>query len=132
MVHPSFTDRDNPNWDESLELYMCAREAHDRENFSEAIKLFHESIRLSPHYKSLLLLGECLVREKRVNEAIVAFAAATTLNRSGIAPTHLAEIWFELGELDRAKEMIDLALQRQSHYKRAQELKKKIEAAPIE
>ena len=97
--------------------------------YSAAISLFRESILLSPHFKSLLLMGDCLVKEGRFEEAVVAYAAATTLNRSGIAPAHLAEVWLELGDLDRAKEMIDIALERQSHYKRAQECRRKIELA---
>lgn len=129
MVHPSFTDRSNPDWRESTELYYYAREAMDEEDYPNAIELFQRSISLDPNYKSSLLLGDCLVKMGRLKEAVTSYAAATTLNRQGIAPTHLAEVWLELGNLSRAKEMIDLALERQPHYKRAQTCAARIEAA---
>ncbi|MEM8947496.1 MAG: hypothetical protein AAGD11_20145 [Planctomycetota bacterium] len=132
MVHPSFTDRNSPYWSEALEVFEYAREAMDEEDYPRAVKLFQKSLRLSPRYKTSFLLGECLVKEGLLNEAVLAYAAATTLNRSGIAPAHLAEVWYELGDLGRAKEMIDIALQRQSHYKRAQAFAKKVEEALAE
>jgi tetratricopeptide (TPR) repeat protein len=129
MVHPSLTNRNDPDWREDLELYEYGYEAMNEGRIPEAIELFQKSVLLSPHYKPLLLLGDCLVKENRLNEAVVAYAAVTTLNRSGIAPAHLAEVWFELGDHDRAKDMIELALQRQPHYKRAQAFRLKIEEA---
>jgi tetratricopeptide (TPR) repeat protein len=115
MVHPSFTDRSNPDWRESLEVFEYGREAMHEEDYPRAIELFQKSWRLEPNYKTSLLLGDCLVKKGRLNEAVLYLAAATSLNRQGIAPAHLAEAWFELGDLGRAKEMIDIALQRQSH-----------------
>lgn len=129
MVHPSFTDRSNPDWDESREIYEYAREAMDEGHYLEAIELFQKSIHMTPNNKALFLLGECLMKEKRLNEAVVAYAAATTMNRSGIAPAHLAEVWFELGEVSNAMEMIELALKRQPHYKRAQKSHEEISVA---
>lgn len=132
MVHPAITNRDDPNWDESTELDAFAREAMDSGDYVTAIALFQQSVLLAPRYKRLFLLGECYVHENRLNEAVVAYAAATTLNRSGIAPAHLAELWFELGDLSRASEMIELAIARQPHYKRAQACQQKVKEALAE
>ena len=127
MVHPSITDRSNPDYRESLEIYEYAREAMDEQNYLKAIELFEKSWLMEPNYKTALLLGECMVKEGRLSEAVLYLAAATSLNRQGVAPGQLAEVWFELGDLGRAKEMADLALQRQPHYKRAKVLAERLE-----
>lgn len=123
-----YVDTPSPE-SESAKLHGDAREAISAGDFPTAIELLHKACSKAPGHGRLLMLGECLVHEGRFNEAVVAYEAAASLNNSGIAPAHLAEVWFELGDLHRAKEMIDIALQRQSHSKRAQAFAKKIEDA---
>jgi hypothetical protein len=62
------------------------------------------------------------MRLPRFKDAIIPLAAATAFNRQGIAPTLLAEAFLALNDADRACEYVTLALERQPHYKRAQEL----------
>lgn len=128
----SESQEDLPDTDEARSLFEHARNEMRAANLSSAAKLLAESAQLTPHYKTLLLLGECLFHLGRVKDAIVPLAAATTLNRQGIAPTLLAEALLKMGDPTKAQEMIDLALQRQSHYKRAQILKPTIDAAVAE
>jgi tetratricopeptide (TPR) repeat protein len=113
----------------AYDLFMVASEAMQRGEFEVAIEKFQESAILSSHYKTLQLLGECLKKVGRLNEAIVALAAATTLNRQGIAPTILAGIFYEKGDWAMAKEMVQIALQRQPRYNQAISLLLKIETA---
>ena len=123
-----YVDSPSPE-SESAKLHNDAREAVSAGDFARAIELLQKTLSKAPSHGRLLMLGECLVHERRFKEAVVAYEAATSLNNSGIAPAHLAEVWFELGDLYRAKEMIDIALQRQSHYKRAQAFAKKVDEA---
>jgi tetratricopeptide (TPR) repeat protein len=110
--------------DESEE-YRLYRKASDEElagRFENALKLFEESNRLKPHYKTCYHIGECLVHLNRHREAVVPFAAATALNRQGMAPYALARVFMTLGRPDEALEFIQLALERQPHLKKAREL----------
>lgn len=109
-----------------LEFFQNARVAMDAGDLIMAIDLFQNSVHLSPHYKSLLLLGECLIREERDREAIVPLAAATALNNQGIAPTLLCEVFLRLGDPIQAKRMLDTAIDRQPLYKRAKDLVEKV------
>lgn len=112
----------NEDSDASLILFERARDEMDAGNLERAISLFVESNQLQPNYKTCLLLGDCLLRVGRAKDAVIPLAAATTLNRQGIAPTLLAEVFLELGEPFRAVELVKIALDRQPHYKRAQKL----------
>jgi tetratricopeptide (TPR) repeat protein len=122
-------ETDAGDFDESRKLYDEAWDQMQKENYLEAIQLFEKSLALKPNYKTLLHLGNCLLSVNRAMEAIVPLAAATTLNRQGIAPTALAEALMGVGDPAKAQEMIDLALQRQPGYIRAQTLKPQIDEA---
>ncbi len=114
------------------ELYDQAYEAMTQSNFEEAIRLFEESVRFVPHYRSLLHLGECYFQLGKLVESVVPLAAATTLNRQGIAPALLAEVFLELGDPRKAKELVDLAVARQPDYKRAKTLRNRVDQAVAE
>jgi tetratricopeptide (TPR) repeat protein len=92
------------------ELYFEGRRAMDAGRLDEAIRLFEESIRIRPHHKSLELLGECLGRLGRWNEAVVALAAATTLNRTVRAPSLCAEALLHIKDYHRAIDVAEIAL----------------------
>jgi tetratricopeptide (TPR) repeat protein len=93
------------------EIYFEARRAMDGGRWEEAIRLFEESIRIRPHHKSLELLGECLGRLGRWNEAVIALAAATTLNRTSRAPSLCAEALLQIKDYCRAIDVAEIALE---------------------
>ena len=84
------------------ELYEAGR-AHMAAGELEAA---HNALRLSaeanPHFKTLELLGECLLKLGRPKEAIVPLAAASALNAGIRAPSLLAQAFLALGEHGRA------------------------------
>lgn len=91
-------------------------------NVASAIDLLRESAVLYPHYKTLELLGECLIRMNRPREAIVPLAASTALNKQARAPLLLAEAFLSIGELDKAKRFAAEALTRNPRYGLASQL----------
>jgi tetratricopeptide (TPR) repeat protein len=97
---------------QSSELYRQAHELMEKNRLEDAVPLFQQSIALSPHFKSLELLGECLVRLNRLPEAVVPLAAATTLNRGVRAPSLLADVFLKLGDYHGAYEVAEIALSR--------------------
>jgi tetratricopeptide (TPR) repeat protein len=115
--------------DGSLKLFLQACDEMDSERFDSAIELFESSNRIRPHYKTSLLLGSCLTRLQRHRDAIIPLAAATALNRQGIAPFELAKVFMTLDEPDRALEFVQLALERQPHLRAARELEPVIREA---
>src|SRR5262245_38776101 len=80
------------------EFYQRARALMDSGNLEEAVELFGESVGLLPHFKSLELMGECLVLLGRPRAAIVPLAAAARLNRQVRAPSLLAKALLEIGD----------------------------------
>jgi tetratricopeptide (TPR) repeat protein len=118
-----------PDWDESRALYEQGSEAMHAGQLESAIELFEQSNRLCPHYKTCLHLGECLIRLNRHTDAIIPLAAATALNRQGVAPFMLAEIYMMLGDPGKAHEFVTLAIERQPDLKRARELEPTIRQA---
>jgi tetratricopeptide (TPR) repeat protein len=72
------------------------------------------------------------MNQGRLAEAVVPLAAATTLNRQGIAPTLLAEVLLKLNDPTKAKEILELALERQPTYKRALTLRSLVDKALVE
>ena len=109
---------------QSSELYRRARELMGKNRLEEAVSLFQQSVALSPHFKALELLGECYVRLNRLPEAVVALAAATTLNRGVRAPSLLADVLLQLEDYDGAKEAAEIALSRDPHNRIALNAKK--------
>jgi tetratricopeptide (TPR) repeat protein len=77
-----------------------------------AIVLFEQSASISPHFKTLELLGECYSSLGKLQAAIVPLAAATALNAQGRAPALLADAFFHLGQSEAAIQFARLALAR--------------------
>jgi tetratricopeptide (TPR) repeat protein len=105
------------------DLYHQGREAMEAGALQEAVDRFRESIAEWPHFKTLELLGECLVRLTRLREAIVPLAAATTLNPQGRAPALLARVFLELGSYREAFDQAEEALRRSPGNKQALEVR---------
>lgn len=97
--------------------------------FEEAIGLFSESIRFNPHFKTLELLGESLIRVGRLREAIVPLAGAVGLNRQARAAILLAETFLALEDLPAARSQAEIAITREPHSTRAREIVAAIQAA---
>ncbi len=108
------------------ELYYQAREAMDAGQLEAAVGLFQQSIDAHPHFKSLELLGQCLIALGRPQEAIVPLAAAATLNNGVRAPALLAELFWELGEKTDAGQLAEIALARDPNNKKARAVKEKL------
>ena len=98
--------------DQAKASYDQGRVALEGGNHEEAIRSLSESARLHPHFKTLELLGESLLAIGRTSESVVQFAAATTLNRQGRAPSLLAKALLAMGDGVKAHEMARLALER--------------------
>lgn len=84
-----------------------------------AITHFERAAADYPHFKTLELLGEAWLRKGDALRAIVPLAAATTLNRQVRAPSFLAEAFLALGETLKAHEIALVALERESHNRKA-------------
>lgn len=96
----------------ALQLHYAARGLMDTGEYAEAAALLEASTKLDTHYKTIELLGECLWQMGRLRDAVLPLAAATTLNRQPRAPALLAQIFLELGDVRQAREMAELALER--------------------
>lgn len=108
---------------QSSYLYRQARELMEKDEFEDAVPLFQQSIALSPHFKSLELLGECFIRLNRLPEAVVPLAAATTLNQGVRAPALLADVFLKLEDYHQANEVAQIALSRDPNNRMALNVK---------
>jgi tetratricopeptide (TPR) repeat protein len=105
--------------DQSTKAYQHGRELLESGDLPGAIAQFEAAIALSPHFKSLELLGEAFMRSGQAVRAIVPLAAATTLNAQVRAPSLLAEALLTSGDPLKAHEVAKLALARDSSNRRA-------------
>jgi tetratricopeptide (TPR) repeat protein len=113
---------------EGYEIYLQGRQAMNDGKLEDAVNLFQKSTLLSPHFKTFELLGECLLKLKRYNEAVGPLAAAVALNKGVRAPSLLAEVFLAMGENSDAREFAELALSRDPNNKKAGEILSKVEA----
>jgi tetratricopeptide (TPR) repeat protein len=105
--------------EQSTKAYQRGRELLESGDLPGAIAQFEASIALSPHFKSLELLGETLMKSGQMVRAIVPLAAATALNAQVRAPSLLAEALLASGDPLKAHEISKLALARDSSNRRA-------------
>ena len=91
----------------------------DEKDFEKAADMFRQSAELDPHFKTLELLGETYIRLNRLSDAIIPLAASVSLNRGGRAASLLAEVFLHLKKYPAAKEMAEIALNRQPDNRRA-------------
>jgi tetratricopeptide (TPR) repeat protein len=85
--------------EESPTLYYKGREAMDRGDFRAAVDLFQQSIDLLPHFKTLELQGECLLKLEQPTKAIIALSAAATLGSRPFRSLYLlAQALVQIGE----------------------------------
>lgn len=111
----------------SFDKYEEGRAAMDQADLNRAIELFEESVRLSPHFKTLELLGECRLKNHQPSEAILPLAAAVGLGTNAFRAMYLlAKAYAELGNKKTALRYIDRALQMKPDFKSARELKESL------
>ncbi len=97
------------------------------ERFEAAAALFQQDINIQPHFKSLELLGECLIALGRPQKAIVPLAAATALNNGVRAPALLAEVFWNLDQKTDARRLSEVALMRDPSNKKAKAVQEKLD-----
>lgn len=116
-------------YEESFEKYEAGRVAMEKADFDRAILLFEESVKLSPHFKTLELLGECKINIGRPSEAILPLAAAVGLGTNAFRAMYLlAKAYSEMGDRKTALSFSEKALQMNPNFKRARELKEFLSA----
>ena len=105
--------------DPALLSYQAARSKFEVGDLDEAISLLEVSVAANPHFKTLELLGEALLRAGDPKRAIVPLAAATTLNDQVRAPSLLAEALEANGNAIDAHRIALLALKRDPNNRKA-------------
>lgn len=97
-------------------IYQEARRLFDQGRFGDAQRLFAESARADPHYKSFESSGECLLLDGRTAEAVLPLAAACALNRGARPRVLLARALAQIGRVSEARTWLAEALERQPGY----------------
>ena len=103
-------------------LYNQGREFMEAGELEQAIQSFQASVQALPHFKTLELLGECLLTLRKPWDAIVPLAAATALNSQVRAPALLAQAFLQGGEFHEAGKFASLVLTRAPGNKLAREV----------
>jgi tetratricopeptide (TPR) repeat protein len=117
------TNRSDTRRDEAFALYSAGRDALDEGNRPDAIEQLRRSAVLAPHFKTLELLGECLLEDGHSRDAIVYLAAAAGLgNRQFRSRYLLARALIAIGEPGHAIDKLREALEFQPTYRAAREL----------
>ena len=111
------------------DLYTRGREAMDAGDYALAIARFRRSVLLDPHFKTLELLGECLLRVGQPAEAAIYLAAAAGLGSRQSRPRYLlAQALVQIECRDWAADKLREALAFNPTYRRARELLAELEA----
>ncbi len=105
--------------DAAREAYEAVRGMLKAGDFAGAIAQLEASVAEYPHFKALELLGEAWLRSGNPGRAVVPLAAATTLNMQVRAPSLLAEAFLALGQELDAHRIVQLALDRSPHNRKA-------------
>ena len=101
-------------------LYQQGRTAMAVNDLETAIRLFEESARISPHFKTFELLGECFLKRGQHWEAISPLAASAGLgNKPYRALYLLAQALHNSGRRVEAIEKLNQAVEMKPDYKAA-------------
>ncbi|MFN3168892.1 MAG: hypothetical protein ACE37H_17730 [Phycisphaeraceae bacterium] len=103
-------------------LFCDARDASESGELELAVSFLHLSLEKAIHFKTLELLGDTLIQQKKPKEAIIPLAASASLNRGPRASYLLAQAFFELEQDQEALTAAEEALRRNPKYKMAAEL----------
>lgn len=93
-------------------------------NFADAIQHFQKSIKQAPHFKTLELLGECMLLSGSPLASIVPLAAAVGLGSNEFRALYLlAKAYAAVGEHRNGLKYVERALRIKPDFKKAQELR---------
>jgi tetratricopeptide (TPR) repeat protein len=115
-----FVPLDVAHKEKATELYDLGRQAFDEGDFQRCADLLRASAALEPHFKTMEVLGEALLRLGNARESILWLAAA-----AGFSPKQvrsrllLAEALEEIGEIGDARIQLAEALRVNPRYKSA-------------
>lgn len=113
------------DYEKAHSLYQEGRLAMDKRDFTKAIKSFELSSQLSPHFKTLELLGECLLNINKPNEAILALAASIGLGSKPFRARYLlGRALIQIDEKSDAAYQLNEAITLKPDYKTARDLLK--------
>ena len=98
--------------DASRLLYTKGRVLMQSGQLEAAVQAFEQSVAILPHFKTLELLGECLLELGRPVAAIVPLAAASHLNKQVRAPALLARALLEIKDFALAFEIAEEVISR--------------------
>jgi len=111
----------------STALYQDGRKAMDRGDLDAAVTLFRQSAEMFPHFKTLELLGDCLLQQKKAQDAIIPLAASAGLGANPYrAMFLLAQALQAIGESEEALEKLDALIALDPEYKSALSLRESI------
>ena len=110
-------------------LYQRGRAAMEAGETESAVRLFQESASIDPHFKTLELLGECLLKLGRHHEAVISLAASIGLGTKVYrAMFLLAKALDESGFRRNAIEKLEEAIAIKPDYKSARDLLEQLRA----
>jgi tetratricopeptide (TPR) repeat protein len=110
-------------------LYNEGRAAMEKGDLVSAVEMLKRSAELYPHFKTYESIGECLLKQDKVMEAVLYLSAAAGLgNKQFRSYFLLAKALVELGEVDWARNKLEQALSLNSDYKAAKDLLSQISA----
>jgi len=105
------------------ELYEEGKAAMKASSLPAAIENFKESLKYSPHPKTLELLGECLLAQGNDIEAIIYLSASAGLGSKQFrARFLLAKALSQVGEMSLAIDKLEEALEFKPDYRMAKDL----------
>lgn len=104
----------------AAELYDLGRQAFDTGDFRRCAELLRASAALEPHFKTMEVLGEALLRLGEPRESILWLAAAAGLSPKQVrSRLLLAEALEAIGEIGDARIQLAEALRVNPQYKSA-------------
>jgi len=111
------------DYDTSFVLYEEGRSAMEAGNVDKAVELLEKSTLLAPHYKTLELLGECMLERKEFARAVIYLAASASLGTNQARPRFLlAKALLHAEEPQAAIPKLEEALVINPDFKAAREL----------
>jgi len=106
----------------SFDYYNLGRKLLDSGKIEDGLKNLEISAELSPHFKTLELIGCEYLKKKKFAKAILHLAASACLNRQVRPRAYLCKALFENGQHEDAKQHAELVLEKEPFNKIANEI----------
>lgn len=94
----------------AFDLYQLARGEMNADDIDAAVVHFRQSLDLDMHYKTAELLGECLMKKGKVEDAISVLRKSVAAGKAPRSALLLAEAYLQAGLNSDARQAIDEAL----------------------